>query len=85
MGYQVRESPDHQIRKVLIMKFFIVAKANTGRKFTFTVNAVSANHANNKAFKHLTKTLDVMPKQIIAAKSANYYQNDYSFPEIKIK
>jgi len=71
--------------KVLLMKFFIVAKSNTGRKFTFVVNAVSANHANNKAFKYLSKILDVMPKQIIAAISANYYQNDYSFPLIKIK
>ena len=67
------------------MKFFIVARSKTDRKFTFAVNAISVNHANNKAFKHLTKTLDVMPKQIIAAKNANYYQNDYSFPLIKIK
>ena len=67
------------------MKFFIVAKSNTGRKFTFIVNAISVNHANNKAFKYLTKILDVMPKQIISATSANYYQNDYSFPLIKIK
>jgi len=67
------------------MKFFIVAKSNTGRKFAFVVNAVSANHANNKAFKYLSKILDVMPKQIITAISANCYQNDYSFPLIKIK
>jgi len=67
------------------MKFFIVAKSNTGRKFTFAVNAVGANHANSKAFKYLSKILDVMPKQIITAISANCYQNDYSFPLIKIK
>ena len=67
------------------MKFFVVADSNTGRKFTFVVNAVSVDHANNKAFKYISKILDVMPKQIIAATSANYYQNDYSFPLIKIK
>jgi len=68
------------------MKFFIVAVSKGFQTFSFSVNAKSESHAGSKAFKHLTKTLDVMPKQIkISSILDNHYCNGYSYPEIKIK
>jgi len=68
------------------MKFFIVAESKGFQTFSFSVNAMGVSHASNKAFKHLTRTLNVTPKQIkISSILANHYCNEYSFPEIKIK
>jgi hypothetical protein len=72
------------------MKFFIVAESKDLQTFSFSVNAMGASHASNKAYKYLTRALDVMPKQITTIRGSSFdmlkdYVKAYPFPEIKIK
>jgi hypothetical protein len=72
------------------MKFFIVAESKDLQTFSFSVNAISEKHASNKAFKYLTKTLDIMPKRITTVRDSSFnmlkdYVKAYPFPKIKIK
>ena len=53
------------------MKVYIIAEDKTGKIYTFLVGAKSLRHGTNKAYRYLTREIDVMPKRIRATDCAD--------------